>query len=388
MEQFWTTLGYAQSGSDRRLTYSMSKSRTLLIDLRKDPVSSYPMWDGPQLRQTWGKRYRQAGAYLGNVNHANGGPIHIPRMPEGLGVLLDYVREGWSLVLLCGCMNLHECHRQVVQAQFEEILSSCKVDIPYVVEDTPEPWFMNCLSIKQPWAEIICRAPLFEALGQVPKNIENRTWTTPWRGKLAIHAGTTFDTGLFKNKIIDPFWWQERFGVLSASIVPVHKDQYRLGAIIGIADLDTVLDPAVADQLDNPWYVPGQYGFVLKNIQPIDPIPWRGQRRLFQVPLAVVSGNVSGTVYVDEIREYATPLPYKQWCHMATDGDIETLHAMATQLGLKQEWFQDKAKYPHYDLTPSKREQAIRLGAVPVTGRVLLEKCWPARRSVDGSRSR
>ena len=63
---------------------------------------------------------------------------------------------------------------------------------------------------------------------------------------------------------------------------------------------------------------------------------------------------------------------------MATDGDIEALHAMARRLDLKPEWFQAKPKHPHYDLTPSKRAAAIKLGAVPVSSRVLLERCWPA----------
>jgi hypothetical protein len=197
---------------------------------------------------------------------------------------------------------------------------------------------------------------------------------TPYRGKLALHAGTTFDTGLFKNKMMDPIFWQDRFGTLAASVIPLHKDQYPLGAIIGTADLVDV-----ATSSASPWYVPDQYGFVLKNIVPIDPIPWRGERRLFQIPLSVISGQSSScTVYVDEIREYDTDLSSRQWCHIATDGDIEHLHAFARRLALKPEWFQDKPRYPHYDLTPRKREQAIELGAVPVTSRELLEKCWPA----------
>src|SRR5438045_1017001 len=96
-EQFWTTLGYAAAGADRRLTSFMSKPRTLLMDLRKEPCSEYAQWDGDVLRQVWGKRYRQAGAYLGNENYANGGPILIPRLWEGCEVLLDYVLSGWSL---------------------------------------------------------------------------------------------------------------------------------------------------------------------------------------------------------------------------------------------------------------------------------------------------
>lgn len=279
MEQFWTTLGYSQAGADRRLAYYMSKPRTLLIDLRKDPYTDYAMWDERALCQTWGKRYRRAGAYLGNVNHADGGPISIPRLREGLEVLLDYLVEGWSLVLLCGCMNFCECHRMVVQTELESILHISQLDIPYVVEDTPEPGMMNCLSIRQPWAEIIVRAHLFEALDLRPKDIENRTWMTPWKGRLAIHAGTTFDTGLFHNKVIDPVWWQDRFGTLAASLIPVHKDQYSLGAIIGFADLVDVVTAS-----DSPWYALGQYGLVLANIQPIEPIPWKGKSRLFQIP--------------------------------------------------------------------------------------------------------
>jgi hypothetical protein len=33
------------------------------------------------------------------------------------------------------------------------------------------------------------------------------------------------------------------------------------------------------------------------------------------------------------------------------------------RLGLKRAWFQDRSKYPHYDLTKSKRELAIKYGA-------------------------
>jgi hypothetical protein len=283
---FWTTLGYAAAGSDQRLAYFMSKPRTLLIDLRKDPHSEYAMWEGSALRRAWGKRYRQAGAYLGNDNHANDGPISIPRLQEGLETLLRYIIEGWNLVLLCGCMNFCECHRSAIHDCFAQILRISGIDVPYIVEDTPEPGMINCLSIKQPWAEIICRAYLFRALDQIPKEIENRSWMTPWRGRFAIHASSTFDTGIFKNKAIDPTWWQDRFGVLSASVIPVHKDQYSLGAIIGTADLVDVVTSS-----NSPWFVPGQYGLVLANIQPIDPIPWRGQRRLFQIDEQIISGR-------------------------------------------------------------------------------------------------
>ena len=52
-----------------------------------------------------------------------------------------------------------------------------------------------------------------------------------------------------------------------------------------------------------------------------------------------------------------------RWCHMWAD-TLEELHAMADQIGLRRAWFQAKQRFPHYDLTPRKREAALRAGAV------------------------
>jgi hypothetical protein len=68
-------------------------------------------------------------------------------------------------------------------------------------------------------------------------------------------------------------------------------------------------------------------------------------------------------IYVDELREYPTNLKYKTWCHLWTDSNIEELHNLALKIGLKRSWFQDKKRFPHYDLVPSKRKLAIENGA-------------------------
>lgn len=50
----------------------------------------------------------------------------------------------------------------------------------------------------------------------------------------------------------------------------------------------------------------------------------------------------------------------------------EALHEFAARLGLKREWFQSRPGRPdhdHYDLTRSRRAEAITLGAVPETVR-------------------
>jgi hypothetical protein len=66
------------------------------------------------------------------------------------------------------------------------------------------------------------------------------------------------------------------------------------------------------------------------------------------------------TVYVDDER---IPWRGKQWCHLVADSLAE-LHTFATTLGLRRAWFQGRSVYPHYDVTVSVRDRALRLGAV------------------------
>jgi hypothetical protein len=78
------------------------------------------------------------------------------------------------------------------------------------------------------------------------------------------------------------------------------------------------------------------------------------------------------TVYVDE----------SQWkfrrmvcCHMMADS-LDELHEMASAIGMKREWFQD-GRYPHYDVSKSRRAVAVELGAVEVSSRDLIRMFKP-----------
>lgn len=73
-------------------------------------------------------------------------------------------------------------------------------------------------------------------------------------------------------------------------------------------------------------------------------------------------------VYVDKTFEWSGPHGFNRWCHMIAD-DLDELHAMARRLGMKQEWFQDKPNFPHYDLLPSSRSKAVKYGAVELNTR-------------------
>jgi hypothetical protein len=66
------------------------------------------------------------------------------------------------------------------------------------------------------------------------------------------------------------------------------------------------------------------------------------------------------TVYVDNEQ---LSWRGKKWCHLVAD-TLDELHGFALKLGLKRAWFQDRASYPHYDVTVSVREVALKLGAV------------------------
>jgi hypothetical protein len=68
-------------------------------------------------------------------------------------------------------------------------------------------------------------------------------------------------------------------------------------------------------------------------------------------------------VMVDKLVAYEhVKLPFKHWCHMASDAGFEELHAFAEQLGIPHHRFQGD----HYDLPPHLRERAVALGAEEV----------------------
>ena len=70
-------------------------------------------------------------------------------------------------------------------------------------------------------------------------------------------------------------------------------------------------------------------------------------------------------VYVDKLRPCRWKIRGKlitESCHLFSD-DITELHSFASLLGLKQDYFQERKRFPHYDLTPPMRIRALNLGA-------------------------
>lgn len=73
-------------------------------------------------------------------------------------------------------------------------------------------------------------------------------------------------------------------------------------------------------------------------------------------------------VYVDNPRN---PLGRMKMCHMIAD-TFDELWQIAYDLDLKEEWFQRDASFPHFDISLSKRRQAVALGAIECTSRELV----------------
>ena len=56
----------------------------------------------------------------------------------------------------------------------------------------------------------------------------------------------------------------------------------------------------------------------------------------------------------------------QRWAHLMAD-TLAELHVFAAQLGIPRHAFQNKTSGAHYDVPAPLREQAIALGAVPIS---------------------
>lgn len=122
---------------------------------------------------------------------------------------------------------------------------------------------MKALSIRQPWADAI----LLHG-----KDIENRTWSTTYRGPLLIHAAKMPDRD-------DAYEFIARAtGQFSENSIPMAE---HFGGIIGIVDLVDVVTTS-----KSPWFTLAGCGFgwVLKNPRRLPFHRVRGQLGLFDVP--------------------------------------------------------------------------------------------------------
>jgi hypothetical protein len=75
-------------------------------------------------------------------------------------------------------------------------------------------------------------------------------------------------------------------------------------------------------------------------------------------------------VYIDSLMNWGWR--YGASCHLIADS-VEELIEFAISIGMKEKWFQDK-RIPHFDLTKSRREVAVKLGAIELNRKDYVNK--------------
>jgi hypothetical protein len=112
---------------------------------------------------------------------------------------------------------------------------------------------MKCLSLKQPFAELIL---------QGRKKIELRKWNTKFRGKFLIHASKIPDKQAMKEFKFDKLPYGQIVGMANLTDVKKYKNEEE-------HNNDKALHLASGE-----W---GCYGFILADIKRIKPIPCNGK---------------------------------------------------------------------------------------------------------------
>lgn len=99
------------------------------------------------------------------------------------------------------------------------------------------------------------------------KDIENRTWSTKFRGKFFVHASKSIN-------LTDYDW--VRIHVPSVYPLIPAPDKLPAGGIVGQVDLVDVVR-----EHQSPWYMEDNYGFVLANAEVLPFTPIRGKLGFF-----------------------------------------------------------------------------------------------------------
>jgi hypothetical protein len=108
------------------------------------------------------------------------------------------------------------------------------------------------------------------------KDVENRTWSTRFRGDFLVHAGVRWT----RDEREDCVDLEEdiRRGPRNAD----GKHDMHLGMIIGVV---TLVECVRSDTLRSEWAISGNWGFVLANPRSfVKPIKYKGTLGFFEVP--------------------------------------------------------------------------------------------------------
>lgn len=151
---------------------------------------------------------------------------------------------------------------------------------------------MRALTIRQPWPWAIVTQG---------KDVENRTWKTAYRGRLAIHAASQFDDGIFPGAFpVDSARRAYRVARAKSILAQKPAPETRCmvpSAVIAVAELAGIhhadecrLPGTPPVRLCSPWAVHGEYHWELKDVRVLDPVACHpGRLGLWTLPEDVAS---------------------------------------------------------------------------------------------------
>lgn len=133
---------------------------------------------------------------------------------------------------------------------------------------------MKALTVRQPWAWAIARGH---------KPIENRSWTTSYRGPLAIHAAAKWDDDreYVLREVVARI--REQGGLLPKTLADdlPYSGTGRIVAVANVVGMCTSLFGCGC----GPWTVPGERHWRLADAHPVDGPVVRGRLGLWDVDL-------------------------------------------------------------------------------------------------------
>jgi hypothetical protein len=148
---------------------------------------------------------------------------------------------------------------------------------------------MKCITLTQPWASLI-------AIGA--KRVETRSWATPHKGMLAIHAGKGLGPVGGKEGL-HSLCRRVPFCTALQPLIGTDVNLLPLGQIIAVVELVACrhteeLEPILSEQ-ERAFgdYSFGRWGWLLRNVRPLrTPISTRGALSLWEYDTAAIMAMV------------------------------------------------------------------------------------------------
>jgi hypothetical protein len=155
------------------------------------------------------------------------------------------------------------------------------------------PETIKAISLYQPWATLV-------AIGA--KKIETRSWSTNYRGPLAIHAAKKW-TGALKQIALDEPFKSALAGAVGQQITFLPGSDcitLPLGKIVAVCRLANCLRAEAvtrivhvsAQELAFGDFEAGRFAWMLDNVRPLfEPVAYTGERGFFDVPYELLTAS-------------------------------------------------------------------------------------------------